>query len=87
VSGKSVELLAPGRSSLGAIDIVSYQIDGTLYIYNPFQKKWSSLDLKVPVWSPMHVNGEIATLIDGDVVHVYDAKTGEWTHINTKDDK
>ena len=24
---------------------------------------------------------------DGDLIHLYDEKTGEWTHLDTKDDK
>jgi hypothetical protein len=87
VSGKSVELLAPGRIMMGSIELVSYWVDGSIYLYHPTLCKWTSLDLTVPVWSPMRIDGELATLIDGHLVHIYDARTGEWKHINTKDDK
>jgi hypothetical protein len=26
-------------------------------------------------------------IADGDVIHMYDVKTGEWTEIDTKDEK
>ncbi len=87
VSGKSVELRGPGRTTIGSIQLVKYEIDGTIYLYNPRQSKWTSLDLSVPTSSPMHIDGELATLIDGDLIHIYDARTAEWKHINTKDDK
>ncbi|WP_435018118.1 RNA polymerase sigma factor [Tundrisphaera sp. TA3] len=35
---------------------------------------------------PGDLAGEI-TIVDGDVVHIYDPKTGDWTHISTKDDQ
>ena len=76
----------------------AYTVGRFVYIYSIQAKKWSVLELKrpdlvlqgfgggVPALPNPDGNGKMV-LTDGDLIHIYDAKTGEWTHIDTKDDK
>ena len=69
----------------------TYSVGRFLYKYSAIAKKWSVLELKreIPAASGfVQAGGDDKTVIpDGDVIHVYDPKTGDWTHIDTKDDK
>ena len=76
---------------------VTYRVGRFLYIYSAIAKKWSVLELKRAdsgmqgfgggLFSPT-VDGNGRMMIpEGDLIHLYDAKTGEWTQIDAKDDK
>jgi RNA polymerase sigma factor (sigma-70 family) len=75
-------------------DEVIYQIGRFVYVFSFEAKKWGVLELKsdprrqilLPGMSGMPKNGKMI-VPEGDLIHVYDPKTGEWTHIDTKDDK
>ena len=76
----------------------AYHVGRFLYIYSALARKWTTLELKgkdsglqgvgggMPVMPTVDGNGKMI-LTDGDLIHLYDARTGEWTHIDTKDDK
>jgi hypothetical protein len=74
-----------------------------LYVYSVQAKKWSFLERPQAPSNPLERsmllgltnpqgmgspigNGEI-TIADAEIVHIYDPKTGDWTHISTKDDQ
>jgi RNA polymerase sigma factor (sigma-70 family) len=71
---------------------VTYQLGRFLYVFSAQAKKWSVLELKREMgrrgFHPMNglQNGKMM-IPEGDLIHLYDPKTGEWTHIDTKDDK
>ena len=49
-------------------------------------KKWSVLEYR-GMNSNIHMDGNGRMILpDGNLIHIYDAKTGEWTQIDTKDD-
>jgi RNA polymerase sigma factor (sigma-70 family) len=65
---------------------VTYRIDRFLYIYSAIAKKWSVLEYR-GMNSNIHMDGNGRMILpDGNLIHIYDAKTGEWTQIDTKDD-
>ncbi len=73
------------------LNTVSYRVGRFLYRYSAIAKKWSVLELKRESSAPNQDeqafgNGKMI-IPEGDVIHVYDPKTGEWTDIDTKDDK
>ncbi len=56
-------------------------------------EKWSVLELKRDrgqgnFYQGMSggPNGKMV-IPEGDLVHIYDPKTGEWTHVDTRDDQ
>jgi hypothetical protein len=86
--------VSPVISSSTAI----YRIGRFLYIYSAVAGKWSVLELKRedPALQDLgQGGGRMENLgasgklmvTDGDVIHIYDVKTGDWTHIDTKDEK
>ncbi len=91
-----IELREPAKGPLypavsrGA---VAYQAGRFVYAFSPFAKKWSVLELKAatPVLANTLMVGDSQharmVIPDGGLIHCYDARTGEWTHIDTKDDK
>ena len=73
---------------------MTYQIGRFLYVFSVRAKKCRVLELKTDPGSEASTSHGSAVLPDGkmmipegDLIHIYDAKTGEWTHIDTKDDK
>jgi len=89
------ELREPARGTVapqvgGAI--AQCRIAKTLYIYSSFSKTWSALDLKRnlpgrPDFSGSSPDGAgRITIPDGDTIHIYDSRAGEWTHIDTRDE-
>jgi hypothetical protein len=89
VSGQLSPALYPG--------VILCPIGRFYYTYSVEADKWAALELKRPiVWdqpggngrggSPRPKDGKII-IPEADVIHTYDVKTGEWTHIDTKDDK
>ena len=74
----------------------AYRVGRFIYIYNTLAKKWAVLELKRAdsgmqgggVFSPPQLDGNGKMMIpEDDLIHIYDAKTGEWTQIDTKDEK
>ncbi len=71
---------------------VRYQVGRFLYLFSTHTKKWAVLELKRdPGRNGLSVligdqNGKM-TIPEGNILHIYNAKTGEWTHIDTNDDK
>jgi RNA polymerase sigma factor (sigma-70 family) len=67
---------------------VSYQTGSDFYIYSSIARKWSTLEFhpNTPDNADQvkpDADGRV-TLKDGDTTHVYDPKTGDWTHIDAK---
>jgi RNA polymerase sigma factor (sigma-70 family) len=75
--------------------MVQHRIGRFFYTYSQPAKKWSVLELKED--PEFDFGGKFGNLglaaggrmmvPDGDLIHIYDPKTGEWTHIDTKDEK
>jgi len=92
-------LREPGRgrvSAVNALSTVSYQAGRFLYLYNRAARKWGVLELKKALPADGQGGGLVQlnsfqggklVVPEGDVIHIYDEETGEWTHIDTKDDK
>jgi RNA polymerase sigma factor (sigma-70 family) len=85
-------------SPIVSMNTVSYRSGRFLYIYSAIARKWSVLELKRedagmqglngPSFLPSYPDASGKMIIaDGDVIHMYDVKTGEWTEIDTKDEK
>ena len=88
-------------SAVSGNHTVVYEADRFIGVYNQARKKWSTLELKANhqrpflrgnVSNPMNPNlsqwhdGKLV-IPEGDLIHIYDAETAEWTHLDTKDDK
>ena len=76
----------------------AYRVGRFVYIYSVLAKKWSILESKgeavadprsggVPPGLPSVDGSGKMILPEGELIHIYDAKTGEWTHLDTKDEK
>ena len=85
------DLREPAKVQLSpytARNTVSYRVGRFLYTYNVTAKKWSTLEANRDITAPnFEFGNDLSMIQDGDLIHLYDEKTGEWTHINTKDDK
>ncbi len=72
---------------------VTYQLGRFLCIFSIPAKKWSVLELKRDPGPGNFYQGMFGghdgkmVIPEGDLVHIYDPKTGEWTHVDTKDDQ
>ncbi len=86
--GPADELLNPIVSE----NEVRYYLGRNLYFFNDLHKRWSTLTLKQPIRkntssAPGERHEGSKTMIpEGDTMHIYDSQTGEWTHINLKDE-
>jgi RNA polymerase sigma factor (sigma-70 family) len=95
------DLREPSKGDLSPVvtrNTVSYRSGRFLYIYGSIAKKWAVLELKREDFAIQGVGqpgggmqgfeaGGSMIIPDGDVIHIYNAKTGEWTQIDTKDEK
>ena len=88
-------LREPAKGAVGPLmtgSIAQYQIGRFLYLYSQPAKKWSVLELKrgAPAPGVLGGNSRLADgrimVPDGDLIHIYDPRTGEWAHIDTKDE-
>jgi RNA polymerase sigma factor (sigma-70 family) len=94
-------LREPVKGSVGASmsrEAVIYRVGRDIYIYSTIAKKWAALELKQgyqeiesgengsAVLPRLADNGKLV-VPEADVMHIYDVKTGDWTHIDTKNDK
>ena len=68
--------------------MAAYWAGRFVYAFSIAAKKWDVLELKGRARS-MDIHREDRKLVIpvGDLIHVFRADTGEWTHIDTKDDK
>ncbi len=95
------DLREPARGGVSARvspSTASYLVGRFVYTYSALAKKWTILELKAaasatprPEGGPPGLPGvDVAgkmVLPEGDIIHIYDARTGDWTHIDTKDEK
>ncbi len=75
-------------------EAVLYRLGKFLYVFSIEAKKWSTLELKGEGAENRSFPGGFAgfgsgkmILPDGDQIHIYNAKNGEWTHIDTKEER
>ena len=90
------DLREPAREGLDSfVDrfTVTYRVGRFVYKYSTIAKNWSVLELKRESavstqagLSPPTPDGMVV-IPDGDIIHVYDPKVGDWTHIDTNDEK
>ena len=68
---------------------VTYPRGKFIYTFSFEARKWSVLELKAdgPRAGTFPGGGGKTIVPDGDQIHIYNAKTGEWTHLDTKDEK
>ncbi len=74
---------------------VSYVVGRYLYLFSAQAKKWGILKLKEAPEADSPLRGERGfanglangkwIIAEGDIVHIYSAQTGEWTHFDTKE--
>ncbi len=73
-------------------EMVYYGVGRSIYALSSQADHWGVLDLKQPL-SPDKSQIKVIMTADSiivpedDMIHVFSPKTGEWTHMNTKDDK
>jgi len=87
------EPLIDGRvSPVVTQGMLYYGVGRSIYALGSQTHRWGVLDLKQPL-SPdklqlkvMMTNDSIIVPED-DMIHVFNPKTGDWTHLNTKEDK
>ena len=77
-----------------AADYIQYVVGRSVYMFSPKANRWGVLDLKEPLLMEQGLPPGTLTANDGtiivtedDVMHVYHPQTGEWTHVNVKDDR
>lgn len=73
---------------------MTYRIGRFFYVFSVQAKKWGILELNRdpgPEFQYLPRMGKSQTgkwmVPEGDLIHIYDPKTGEWTHIDTKEEK
>ncbi len=79
---------AKGRATPTIGDgVVTYQIGKLRYTFNNRVDRWSVLETNEE--SPRELPGPQGKTIlqDGDQIHIYNVKTGDWTHHDIKDEK
>ncbi len=91
------DLKEPATESSGPLvesDEVTYRIGRFFYVFSVQAKKWGILELNRdpgPEFQYLPRMGKSQTgkwmVPEGDLIHIYDPKTGEWTHIDTKEEK
>jgi hypothetical protein len=95
------DLREPAKGEVAPIvsmNTISYRLGRFLYSYSGIAKKWAVLELKREdaVLQGLDVGGGGLLSLDptgklivpeGDMIHIYDPSTGDWTHIDTKDEK
>ncbi len=73
-------------------EMIYYSVGRSIYALGSQTTRWGVLDLKQPL-SPDKFQMKVMMTADSiivpedDMIHVFSPKTGEWTHMNTKDDK
>ncbi len=73
-------------------NMVRYLVGRYLYVFSPEANRWGVLEMKQEATGQALPKDLINTedgmiLPEGDVLHAYNTHTGEWTHINIKEDK
>ncbi len=74
-------------------DVVQYRVGRYLYVFSNLGKRWGVLELKQPLPVGQHsmpgetANGECLMITEGDITHVYNYRSGDWTHINAMDNQ
>jgi RNA polymerase sigma factor (sigma-70 family) len=76
-------------------EVLAYPLGRYFYAYSVPAKKWATLELKRPIaWNRQGggglggyepKDGKIV-VPEEDVVHIFDIKAGEWTHVDMKDE-
>ncbi len=92
----SQDLREPFSGKLTPIEVggvAAYQAGRFVYAFSRAARKWGILELKGParptVMGQQMLGQQLRGLVipDGDLIHVFKSDTGEWIHLDTKDDK
>ena len=90
------DLQEPATSAVPIVGTqqILYPIGRFFYVFSIQARTWSVLELKSDPGLDPDVLREMKApragkmiIPEGDLIHLFDTTTGEWTHINTKDDK